>query len=393
MDDFDDRSVVQKKIVGGVVYEKLETLESLHNKYRPNTGLLVNTKAELRTMIGKATRRIVVRSFSKENRQATRSFNDDGTMKVIVLKYNQPDDTENKHEHRNSLRVYQGHDSPIKKKTLQKQLQQFNFDHAQEAKVETLSLRAHSDMQVRPSARSATKVNSKQGSSGTFGFINLESNMIALNEAAPSNRKNIPSTPVLQKKGSSSSKDERTPQNRTFREVAEFNLGLIDDGKSAGMNPTKAGTSSTEQNKMKHRTSHFSSLENQAERGVGFLAAKGLESLTAKPSVVLPQQGSFAFKAGMVTDVNSPEFDLSKYKFLIHSRGYFNEKEYRKFIKEIKIDLDVVKRIPQKEPCPPKVVLVDTDRCSIGITKLNVYCSWILTKRLSTPPSRAQSRR
>ena len=63
--------------------------------------------------------------------------------------------------------------------------------------------------------------------------------------------------------------------------------------------------------------------------------------------------------------MNSPEFDLTKYKFLIHSRGYSNEKEYRKFIREIKIDLDVVKQIPQKEPCPLKVVLVDTDRCKL----------------------------
>lgn len=72
--------------MGGVAYEKLETLESVFNRYKPNTGILLNTKDELRTMISKASRRIVIRSFSKEKTHVSRSFNDDGTMKINMIK-------------------------------------------------------------------------------------------------------------------------------------------------------------------------------------------------------------------------------------------------------------------------------------------------------------------
>ena len=61
--------------------------------------------------------------------------------------------------------------------------------------------------------------------------------MIVLNDTLASNRISVPSTPLLQKKVSSSSKDDRSPANRTFREVEEFNLAMIDDRKSTGTNP------------------------------------------------------------------------------------------------------------------------------------------------------------
>jgi len=58
-------------------------------------------------------------------------------------------------------------------------------------------------------------------------------------------------------------------------------------------------------------------------------------------------------------DISLPSFSTEKYNFLLFSKGPFNEKEFKKFLLEIKADVIMVREIEVKQDPPSKVVLVD----------------------------------
>lgn len=66
-------------------------------------------------------------------------------------------------------------------------------------------------------------------------------------------------------------------------------------------------------------------------------------------------------------DVCNSSFNLERFKFLIFGSMTGFEKDLKKFLKEIKNDLDIIKGIEHKEPCPSKAGLLDIDRSKLTL--------------------------
>lgn len=355
----------------------METLESVVDRYRPERSLLFNPKAELRDMINKIGRRIVVRGFGKNSRSVERSHMDKirpTRLSITMVDHalNHTDSHENV-EQQDARRKYQGHDSPIKTKTLQKQFTEFKQDHLNDhaSGIPLNNTPVIKGTKGKSGGRYSNRSPSKAYDDDTINRIatlsNLDKDMITL-ESMSTTKKNPLSTPSLDKYLSPQKSNVSITPSKKFQEVGEFSIAPLDDGRSTDTNPASGyGKSQTQQDRSKPRSSHFSSMES---RPIASLAMRGLESLTVK--VKPPNQTSLQvqelspesasqYKTAMY-DLNHPDFDINKYKFLLFGKSYQNFKELKKFIKEIKLDLEIVRKTPQKEPCPAKVVLVDLDR-------------------------------
>lgn len=345
----------------------LETLESVVDRYRPGRPILFNPKTELRDMISKASRRIVVRSFSTNSKSFERQTLDDKRPAKISLSIQAKGERK---EPRNSLRMYEGHDSPIKKNVLQKQLAEFRKDHVNDhgsgvpmentPVVRGSKKGTFGHMSIKASSRSQVDGVQSSGLDLKMNSLDsLEKDMITIQSSK--HHRNPPSVQTLEKYQSTGQSDQGSVPSRRIREVRDFSVTPTEEGRPRGVthSPGDLGFQNIEQEKSKHRRSHFSNLETRLG-GIGTIAMRGLESLNARPSK--PVQGNSPAATITNMDVNSPSFDIDRFKLLLFSKNNENSKQHRKFIKEIKLDLDVVKQIPQKEPCPAKVVLVDLDR-------------------------------
>lgn len=119
----------------------IEALESVAKRYRPGGQLRVHPKSELKDMVKKMTRKIVVRSFSKESQARSErsqkgnlgfSFDNITNKEVMNRKPSRKrfeialkDGPDNEDPERllrlsaeNSLRIFKDHDSPIKRKAV-----------------------------------------------------------------------------------------------------------------------------------------------------------------------------------------------------------------------------------------------------------------------------------
>lgn len=86
---------------------------------------------------------------------------------------------------------------------------------------------------------------------------------------------------------------------------------------------------------------------NKAQISLGKVAAKKYEGYTH------------------VNDVYDPSFSFERFKSLIFSRPIKHKEGFQKFLLEIKADIEMIKLISMKEPCPPKVPLLKLDKSSL----------------------------
>lgn len=66
-----------------------------------------------------------------------------------------------------------------------------------------------------------------------------------------------------------------------------------------------------------------------------------------------------------INDVYHPDFNFERFKSFIYSRPIKNKAEFQKFLLEIKADVEMIKLISMKEPCPPKVPLLKLDKSTL----------------------------
>ena len=66
-----------------------------------------------------------------------------------------------------------------------------------------------------------------------------------------------------------------------------------------------------------------------------------------------------------INDVYHPDFNFDRFKSFIFSRPIQNKAEFQKFLLEIKADVEMIKLISMKEPCPPKVPLLKLDKSNL----------------------------
>jgi hypothetical protein len=204
-------------------------------------------------------------------------------------------------------------------------------------------------------------------------MISLESDMVGL---SPSRGSSEFYTPEI--KTSILNLDEQAFTDsikKSFKEVAEFNLNSHEG------NGETISEKANSRLKSDIRKSQFSNKEALTGR-LGSFAERNLERLSRSKnesqepqSVVYPrsyteiqlssvQKKSQEYNFSATNDVFSPSFPLEKFKFLIFSNSDKNSKELKKFIKEVKSDVDTVKQISCKEQCPPKVALTNVDKSS-----------------------------
>ena len=163
---------------------------------------------------------------------------------------------------------------------------------------------------------------------------------------------------------------------KSFKEVAEFNMKPSDySGEPVSEKPKSSKNSDNKRSQFSTKEALTGRLGNFAERDLERLSRSRNESLEPQ-STVNPrsftevrtssvQNKSQDYNFSATNDVFSPTFPIEKFRFLIFSNSSNNSKELKKFIKEVKSDVDTVKQISCKEPCPQKVALtnVDKSRC------------------------------
>ena len=418
-----------------------DTVESIVEKYKTPGLIRLNPRSELRNMINKVNRKIVVRSISNHSKasEAVRSVEHQSkevnrtSIRVVKppslklkqdysldQKSNQELDWEEEElaEKRNSTRQFQGHQSPIKKSIILKQIEQVNklSDPSGDLLLEspfhtTPKYKIHSKQSVVTPIKSRisqnrlediqdyTPVNSsrlsisrgkglgpgrdkppkspttlvkKKVPNHPASMISIEAEMVGNgspfieeNVREPHKKENISSIVELQDHIHS-----KKDQPLELRDSLNF---------SVSNNHTSRETSSEKaaiKPKLEPRKSHFSNGDNQTGR-LGLLAERGLalNSISRKREpekedsrrmikvVATPIKKPTSIQTSTINDdVFTQSFPLEKFKFLIFSNKIIDQKGLKTFIKEIKSDVDLVKQIQCKEQVPCKVALTNVDR-------------------------------
>lgn len=115
------------------------------------------------------------------------------------------------------------------------------------------------------------------------------------------------------------------------------------------------------------RKSNFSSPESN-NRPTNLFVPQPVEKSDAsvstpkfshKDNEYLPRKSASDMNAILneVNNVYNPAFNLDRFKQFVFSHPIKNKKGFVKFLEEIKTDVDSIKMIAMKEPCPPKVPL------------------------------------
>lgn len=188
-----------------------------------------------------------------------------------------------------------------------------------------------------------------------------------------------------------------------FREVAAFSLGgnnreeVSEDYLEASKNKRKTSdpseeAASNQQDILANTVSRSPSIQNNS-RKVGILSNTGalISGESKAPGETTPvspvldrvrkrsyhqassspnKKNNHSFSPVKVRKeeftscwhLNSPDFDIDKYRFLTFGNTFPRRNEMVKFLKEIKQDLDLVKSIQYKEPVSKNVVLVDINK-------------------------------
>ena len=420
--------------IGKPVY--LDTEESVVDRYQKPSLLRVNPRSELKDMISKVSRKIVVRSISVQKKElrshsievkegarldgrALRPPNLKLTTKSFSGENEEADWEVSADASLNLTRQYGGHMSPIKQSVLARQRQEAQrgvLDQGDLSEDRQLTLtpnpkklskklivlnqtsnsnsrREEEQDQAMSQSRSSNPGFTLEQDSGTGSkkppksqtvvakskvsnipsMISLESDMVGL---SPSRGSSEFYTPEI--KTSILNLDEQAFTDsikKSFKEVAEFNLNSHEG------NGETISEKANSRLKSDIRKSQFSNKEALTGR-LGSFAERNLERLSRSKnesqepqSVVYPrsyteiqlssvQKKSQEYNFSATNDVFSPSFPLEKFKFLIFSNSDKNSKELKKFIKEVKSDVDTVKQISCKEQCPPKVALTNVDKSS-----------------------------
>jgi hypothetical protein len=419
--------------IGKTVY--LDTEQSVVDRYQKPSLLRVNPRSELKEMISKVSRKIVVRSISAQKKElrshsievkegsrlderslrppslklTSKSFNDqaefgDWEVSADTSIY--------------QTRQYGGHMSPIKQSILTRQkleaqrdypldqpelledrqqlstpspkkqsrklivLNQTSKTNSRREEVEDQALSQSKSSRLygylEPVGGTGSKkppksqtVVAKSKVSNIPSLISLESDMVGLSPSRGSSDFNTPeiTTSIL-------NLDEQVFTDsikKSFKEVAEFNMKSSEasgETTSEKVVPSKYTDSKKPQ---------FSIKEALTGR-LGSFAERDLERLSRsrnefQDQQVLPNPRSYTeiqsssvqkksqdYNFSATNDVFSPSFPIEKFKFLIFSNSNKNSKELKKFIKEVKSDVDTVKQISCKEPCPQKVALTNVDK-------------------------------
>jgi hypothetical protein len=413
----------------------LDTEQSVVDRYQKPSLLRVNPRSELKDMISKVSRKIVVKSISAQKKEL-RSHSievkegsklDERVLRPPSLKLTSKSFNEQTEDADwevsadapiNKTRQYGGHMSPIKQSVLAKQRIEAQREHTfgqadlledhqlsstpspkkQSRKLIVLnqsskssSRREEEQDQVSSQSRASKLGRNQEPDLGTGSkkppksqtvvakskvsnipsLISLESDMVGLSPSRGSSEFYTPEikTSILNLEEQAFTDSVK----KSFKEVAEFNMkSNQDNGESAS---EKAKTSKNSDNKKPQ----FSAKEALTGR-LGSFAERNLERLsrsrnesqeplsTANPrsftevrtSSVQKKSQDYNFSA--TNDVFSPSFPIEKFRFLIFSNSSISSKELKKFIKEVKSDVDTVKQISCKEPCPQKVALTNVDK-------------------------------
>ena len=450
---------LQHKLSNGMPKpEYLETLESVMDNYRKPKLLRVNHRNEIRDMVQKASRKIVVRSFSKrsfddsqtaqpEHANSSRFLNRPGRPSLLIevdkRRADIVDSSKDSPEQRNSLRVYQGHDSPIRVKPSSSkfkisingednegymdQIDRLATPYIKETpsskrfkaisrgsvqkdqpppKSPALSATAHPHIQDglpgRKFSEIAQEVEAALGSN--------ESNLHK-DKSLPNSRRNaggavtkerpksyvdfgkITIDPykdealsraenVSQDSRSVMSEDDYAPRfGRNLPEATKATGESVDEATQAGKKASLRAKS--------HLTAIEAKLSKPLEISAANVAStndqrarekeKEREKERDKEKQLATKQAGSSFPVHVI-DVTAPNFDLNRFQFLLFAQQPPNKKAFKIFLKEIKQDLDLVKSISFKEPMVRKVIFTNVDPSRTFLIQANASCSWTWTR-------------
>lgn len=90
-----------------------------------------------------------------------------------------------------------------------------------------------------------------------------------------------------------------------------------------------------------------------------------IPTMTSLNDRILNKKASFQFEIySHINNVYHPNFEFDRFKNFLFSWPLKNKQLFQKFLGEIKDEVDMIKFITVKEPCPPKVSLVKLDKSS-----------------------------
>lgn len=446
---------VQQKLSNGMPKpEYLETLESVMDNYRKPKLLRVNHRNEIREMVQKASRRIVVRSFSKrsfddsqtaqpEHVDSSRFLNRPGRPSLLIevekRKAETVDSSKDSPQQRNSLRVYQGHDSPIRVKPSSSKFKIAINGEDTEGYMDQIDRLATPYIKETPSSKrfkalsrgsvqkdqpppkspglSATaQSHMKDGLPGRkFSEIAQEveaalgsnENALHKDKSLPNSRRNgggvvtkerpksyvdfgkitiDPQKDEVLSRAENMSQDSRSVMSED-EYAPRFGRNLPEASKAVG-EPADGASQAGKKAGLKAK-SHVTAIEAMATKPLQISAAnvastndqrareREKERDKDKQLGTKPAGSSFPVH---VLDVTAPTFDLTRFQFLLFAQQPPNKKAFKIFLKEIKQDLDSVKSISFKEPMVRKVIFTNVDPSKIFFIQANAYCSWTWMK-------------
>lgn len=431
--------------------QSIETPKGTLDRYKKNSILRTNHKLELKSLMKKINRKIVVRSISMKkddismisNDLVSKSFSFDGQeaalpkkpLKINVSKlkiFTNEDDFEGldsngqdqngqpikrsgARKRSSAQRVYLDHDSPIKTKTLKKQMEQFKLQHeGQEEQKSKISkfikypvileqdnseqnlierqeaidaqvITGHSRRKERvlKNAKSATiddpiKVPLLQPNLINLPDSNLQIKRPNIHLSSPPVTKTLKSIGELVLMPVEGGEDLFSVDHPGFDAKSVLSKEISQkssDDRSIKLPKSKAvpRKSTISMPAYKSNTSPLLESEDSGKRNPAMQDSPG--TLTRKEHPVFdkkveyqvskksPAKFQLADDYGHINDVYHPRFNFDRFKSFVFSRPIKNKAGFQKFLEEIQVDFGTVNLITKKEDCPPKVTLFKLDRC------------------------------
>jgi hypothetical protein len=416
--------------------EHSQTIEAIMDNYKKPKLLRVNHRDEIKQMVQKVSRRIVMRSFSRKTfdesqtngikaLDESRSLNRQGRPSILLdvdqQKFDSIDSSKESPNHIGSLRVYQGHDSPIRVKPGSSKFK-VSVNEEKSGYMDQIDRLATPYLKKTPSSNNYKAVprgsiqkdplppKSPSGLGNLHRVSNVSKPSLLFTEAADSMELTDPSNEFH------SVKDKSTPQSRrTIKSIQnkERPKSYVDFGKIT-IGPHKDEVLSHAENHSNESRSVMSEADSAPKFGrkspddykevhgtdktekvplskLGARAKSHLEDVATEKPQFKPYQNSGYMGSSAqenrpriperdrpeaklddgrhanssfpvhVLDVTLPTFDLSRFQFLLFSQQPPNKKAFKIFLKEIKQDLDIVKSISFKEPMVRKVIFTNVD--------------------------------
>ena len=417
--------------------EYLETLESIMDNYRKPKLLRINHRNEIREMVQKASKRIVIRSFSKRSFDDSQSQSEQvNNQHKTLVRPNRPsvmlqmenqkldsvDSSKDSPQQRNSLRIYEGHDSPIKLKPSKFKIS-INGEET-EGYADQIDRLATPYLKETPSAKKFQALSrgsmKKEQPSAKHSAKSEVTPPMGHTDKGPNSF--TEASQVVEyaggTQGSRTPKDKSVPNSRRLagqvltkerpRSYVDFGKITIeqthhDEALSRAENMSQESRSIVSEEEFapkfgRNLPNQTKENQNQKEEPVaGKLGKLGLraQSHLAAPTNETGLSKSYDISVPNVTyvtehrgkekekekaekktsanrqaassfpvhvlDVTSPSFDLARFQFLLFSQQAPNKKAFKIFLKEIKQDLDTVKSISFKEPMVRKVIFTNVD--------------------------------